>query len=800
MSLALPTDPSGLLERAPRLAELLPDAALAEALARGDAWKVHALLMQRLAQERPGPTRELLAALVEDRGAFVTSAPTPRTPSFLGTGLRWKGQPAPTAPDAPFVAERTVTVLGLPVWPLNDYLVRGTPSAPLQVIGQVPPPARRAWRRAGVVGCVVLGLCVGVGLGGALLSLGQKHAVSVINGLSRPVVVRIGAQHWEVAPGVRVDGVVTLEKGEVPHGRASWPGSEWPFEDVVLPTAGDHIVYNVRGAATLEGQGPSASRTMGLLSRRPLPGSGSLLFPDEALVVAKADWESTVLGHMEAGRWQLAGQVASAVAEVEAGNVRARELGARSVLLADAQTHDHRPGDPRAKNTATFARMLMHQWQNDLGAQSLAQDLMASAGLGKEALERYYEHENAFRDQPLPALYLRRARTLEVLSSLALPEYESLAKRFPDSPDVGRALLEARWRKELEDPLASRELTWGPTRDFVRDTSSRLEAFAAKHPPETVEQLELFVRIHLRAWRKDAATALVHRFGQDPRHRSWDFLVLAGRLAEVVGPAHTPYVLRDWIPPAMTRQPERMLLLDLLTGRRMPKEEERLALKSPIDQTVLGLTRDTLEQPARAMEQAAKESDAVLSRMEPEVVALLALELTRTGDARGKRLFTTSLPLLFARDALLKYLHSGEVTPAFSRLAPDLRAGAVLVRARREAKEGYTVFTGRLDGFGGLDALQGFAVRAAPVWMKLAFDACMDTKVPHKHPEGVMVMLKGDLIQRWNQEENNREGRRPNCVARVVEPTGLPPPKDAPAAGTPAAGTPEAGNANGADP
>ncbi|MCY1040225.1 hypothetical protein OV208_02745 [Corallococcus sp. bb12-1] len=800
MSLALPTDPSGLLERAPRLAELLPDAALSEALATGDAWKVHALLVRRLDKERPGPTRDLLAALVEGRGAFVTSAPTPRTPSFLGTGLRWKGQPASTAPDAPFVAERTVTVFGLPVWPLNDYLVRASASAPLQVIGQVPPPARRAWRRAGVVGCVVLGLGVGVGLGGALLTLGQKHAVSVVNGLSRTVEVRIGAQHWELAPGARVDGVVTLEKDEAPHGRANWPGSEWPFEDVVLPTDGDHIVYNVRGAATLEGHSLPSSHATDLSGRRPLSGTGLVLFPEEQLVVAKANWESTVLAHMEAGRWQAAGQVASAVAEVEADNVRARELAARGVLLADAQTHDHRPGDPRAKNTAPFARMLMHQWQNDPGAQSLAQDLMASVGLGKEALERYYEHENAFRDQPLPALYLRRARTMEVLSSLALPEYESLAKRFPDSPDVGRALLEARWRKELEDPLASREQTAGSTRDFVRETSRQVEAFTAKHPPETEEQLELFVRIHLRAWRRDAATALVHRYGQDPRHRAWEFLVLAGRLAEVVGPAHTPYVLRDWIPGAMTRQPEQMLLLDLLTGRRMPKEEERLALPSPIDREVLGLTRDTLEQPARAMEQAAKASDAVLSRMEPEVVALLALELTRTGDARGKRLFTTSLPLLFARDPLLKYLHSGEVTPAFSRLAPGLRAAAVLAHARREAKEGYTVFTGRLDGLVDLDALQGFSVRAAPVWMKLAFDACMDTKVSHKHPENVMVMLTGDLIRHWNQEENNREGRRPNCEARVVEPTGLPPPKGAPAAVTPAAGTPASGNANGADP
>ncbi|RKH64075.1 hypothetical protein, partial [Corallococcus llansteffanensis] len=147
MSLTPASDPSGLLERAPRLAQLLPDEALTAALARGDAWTVHAVLVRRLEREPPGPTRELLASLVEDRAAFVTTVRAPRTHSVLGTGVRWQGRPAPEAPQAPFVAARTVSVLGLPVWPLSDYLVRASPAAPLQVIGQVPPPAGRAWRR-----------------------------------------------------------------------------------------------------------------------------------------------------------------------------------------------------------------------------------------------------------------------------------------------------------------------------------------------------------------------------------------------------------------------------------------------------------------------------------------------------------------------------------------------------------------------------------------------------------------------------------------------------------------------------
>ena len=787
MSLTPPSDPSGLLERAPRLARLLPDEALASALARGDAWTVRAVLVRRLQHEPPGPTRELLAALVEDRAAFVTTVRTPRTRSVLGTGLRWKGRPAPDAPQAPFVAARTVSVLGLSVWPLDDYLVRASPTAPLQVIGQVPPPAGRAWRRAGIVAGVALGVCVGVGVGGALLDARRVRAVSVVNGLSRPVEVRIGAQHWVVAPGTQEQGTLKLEDA-APHATASWPGAEKPFEDVVLPTDGERLIYNVRGVAMLEGRRPSVAAT--IPDRRTLAGSGASLFPEEALFVAKADWESTVRAHMEAGRWRLAGQVASAVAEVDPLNTRARELAARCFLVSDAQPPANLPAALRSRDTIGFAHMLMNRWQEDLGAQVLAQDLLGFVGVGETARARYSEHAQQFPDSPLAALYLTRALTQTTPLTQVLPAYEELARRFPDSPEVGRALLEVRWLQELEDPRLSRQETGDPSRAQVMETARLADALVAKHPPQTVEALELFVRIYLRAHRRDAATALVHRFGQDPRHRSWDFLVLAGRVAAVAGPAHTPYVLRDWIPAALSRQPGRMLLLDLLIGQRLPGNEEVAMLASPNDSPVIVYTREVLRPSQRIAEWIAKMPEAELSQLEPEVAALFALELTRTGNAGAKHLFHASLPLLLAREPLLKFLKTGDVTPAFSRLAPGLRAAALVVRARRESKEGYLVFTERLDGLEGLDALQGFATRAADTWLRGAFDACMDTKVPYVFPPGVALQLTGSLAQDIARQENDREARRPNCEARVLRPTGRPLPK---------ASLPPL-NANGADP
>ncbi|MBN8472989.1 hypothetical protein JYJ95_41335 [Corallococcus exiguus] len=791
MSLAPVTDPSGLLERAPRLADLLPDAALSEALSRGDAWAVHAVLSRRLETEPPGPTRELLAALVKDRGAFVIASRPPDTSSVLGTGVRWKGSPPRgAAPDAPFVAERTVTVLGVPVWPLDGYLVRSDGKAPLQVIGQVPPSRGRSRRRAVSLAGMALGLCAVVGLGAMWLEARGMRAVTVVNGLSRPVDVRIGNEHWVVAPGTQEQGRVKLGDGLL-RAVTTWPGQEPVIEDVVLPTEGERILYNVKGVAKLKAV-PDPRATYASPYPRSLQESGMVLQEGEQLSVQAAKWEAAARAFEEEGSWQSAGRVASAVAEVEPGNTLARETAARAWLFVDTQVPANLPADLRWRNTRDYAAMLMHTWQEDPAAQALALSLMRHISQGAQARARYAEHAQQHPDSPLAALYLQRASPPDLGSADAVDAYAKLAERFPDSPDVIRAWLEARWRFELEHPseAARGDAVGGPSYE-VR-TAELLKPFVEKHPPETLEALELDVRILLRAQLRDAATALVRRHGQDPRRRTWDFLVLAGRTAEAAGPEHTSYVMRDWIPPALARQPERMLLLDLLTGQRSPKDAELAALPSVEARSVLRLTRDVLVDPRRALKEAEGDPPTVLSQLDPEVLALLALEFTRTGDAVGKRLFSVSLPLMLARDPLRNHVLSTSGTPGpdFLRLPLGLRAAAILVHARRDAKEGYPVFTERLDGLARMDALGGFSVRAASGWMRRAFDACMDTKVEQSLPPG--SLLRGDLVKELARQENDREGRRPQCEARVVTPTGLPLPR--------AAAVTAAGNANGADP
>ncbi|WP_223639009.1 hypothetical protein [Corallococcus sp. EGB] len=786
MSLTPVSDPSGLLERAPRLAELLPDAALSEALARGDAWAVHSVLSRRLEREPSGPARALLTALVEDRGAFVIAARPPSSSSLLGTGVRWKGAPPRgVPPNAPFVAERTVTVLGIPVWPLDGYLVRADGQGVLQVIGQVPPSPGRSRRRALSLAGMAVGLCALAGAGGMWLEARGMRTVTVINGLSRPVDVRIGGEHWVVAPGTQEQGRVKLGD-DLLRAVTTWPGQTPVIEDVVLPVDGERLLYNVKGVAMLEGTAPSKGPDPDV---RPLQGSAGALLDNEELRVVYRDWESTARAHAEAGRWQLAGRVAAAVAEAEPGNSRARELAARALLIVDAQAPSSLPDELRWRNTRDFARMLMHTWQEDLGAQSLAQDLMAFIGRGSEAHARYLEHAAQHPDSPLAALYLQRASPPSPGTAEAVAAYQALAARFPDSPEVNRAWLEARWRFELGEP---RSLGDGERQAYAVETARLAQSLAQKHPPDTLEALELHVRILLRAQLRDAATALVRRHGQDARHRTWDFLVLAGRTAAAAGPEHTSYVMRDWVPPLLARMPERMAMLALLTGERSPKEAELAAVTTPVERAVLRLTRDTLLNPKRALEEAVGESEAVLSRLDPEVSALLALELTRVGDARAKNVFNASLPLMLARAPLRNHVLSlsRATGPELLRLAPGLRAAATLVHARRDAPEGHPVFTERLDGLARMDALGGFAVRAAGPWMRRAFDACMDAKVAQPLPPG--IHLTGATAEEQARGEDDREGRRRSCEARIVTPTGLPLPR--------ATATATAGNANGADP
>src|SRR4051794_13523272 len=86
-SLPMEEEPSGFTERAPALVSLLPDEALGLALARGDAFAVHAALTARLTRESSGAARDTLRELLARRALFVVAERPPPLHSFLGTGV-----------------------------------------------------------------------------------------------------------------------------------------------------------------------------------------------------------------------------------------------------------------------------------------------------------------------------------------------------------------------------------------------------------------------------------------------------------------------------------------------------------------------------------------------------------------------------------------------------------------------------------------------------------------------------------------------------------------------------------------
>ena len=72
--------------------------------------------------------------------------------------------------------------------------------------------------------------------------------------------------------------------------------------------------------------------------------------------------------------------------------------------------------------------------------------------------------------------------------------------------------------------------------------------------PESLEDLELRVRILLVLHRVGDASNEVRRYGQEAKHHGWDFAVLAGRLALVAGPDRTRVRHPRLLPPGASRR------------------------------------------------------------------------------------------------------------------------------------------------------------------------------------------------------------------------------------------------------
>jgi hypothetical protein len=662
-TLGLPreADPSGLIERAPAMASLLPDETLSVALARGDVLAVHAALTARLAREPSGPARDTLQKLLADPTLYVVAERPPSLGGFLGTGVGLVSLPPRGEQEAPFLATRVLRLFGVPVWSLGQHLVQRDRDGQLQVLGRVASSssrfrASRGWRALAAAG---------VALMGASAALGPfvVREVHLVNGLPRPVEVRLGERRITLKAG-ELGRMQVYSLGAAHHVEARWLDEEKPFEVLSLE-ASQRAVYNILGAALVH--------VDDMLEQRPprrLEGRTGSIESDDQLLEA-GGWERTVREYADAGRWREAAELARAVFLAEPTLLQAGEEAARLLVR-------HAPDEAEQ-----LAWEIPRRFPKEPAANRLAQDLLLSLGKREQAHAMYEDLATQSPASVEQALLAARVAPPEARHEA----HARVLERFPDEPAALRAMARVR----LADGYAKEAL--------------QLAEEARLHGPESLEALELRVRALAALKRFRDTSAAVHEFAKQPPHRTWELALLAGRVARIVGPGRTHYLSRDLIPQALTASPEHMAAFALLTGEGSVTEAQLQALKEPLTRAALELTRLLFIDRGRALRQAAAAPEQVLRRLDPETAAVLALEFSRDGDLRAAdRLFGTHLSLMIARESLLAYARLGVVRPELPLQPPGLLAAAYLVRARAVEHDAYVeyAYARWTDSLGGM--------------------------------------------------------------------------------------------------
>lgn len=666
---ALPpeSDPSGFTERAPALVSLLPDEALSQALARGDALGLHGALSARLEREPPGPLRGTLRELLDNRSLFTVAERPPRIAGFLGTGLQWVGLPAAEAQQTPFIATRALRFLGVPLWPLGEHLVQRSRDGQLQVLGRVAVgTSSLSTRRVGFAALGALALAAA----GAALAPFVVRDVQIANGFSRPVEVTLNGEHLSVEPGQILHHEV-YGFGSPYFVSARWPGAEKPFEALEVES-NQRTLYNILGAAVLD-WGPLGEPA----SQAALPDRVYSV-PEEG-VELKGGWEVQVRADLARGLEPAAASLAKAVFMADPSQLQAGREAARILVRTQPQ------------EALWFARELPQTFPDDPAVAQLAQDIFIALDQRAVAFSLYEPLAKALPGSVGRALMAARVAPPEQVRDA----YTRVREHFSDSPEALRALA----RLRLAD-------------GYPNDALALLKE-ALIRGPESLEDLELRVRTLVAADEHRAASAAVKQFHSEPRHASFELAVLAGRLARIAGPGRTQYVARDMIPPVFAHSPESMAAFTLLTGDSTVSDGELSSVVNPEAREALWLTRAVIKDFEGAVKRALTTSDPVLSRLDPETAALLGLELSRRGEKEAAgRVFGSSLTLLAARAPLQAYVSSGAVRPEFFLLPPGLQAAAYVIHARG-FDENLLVdraYARWADGLGGM-ARQAFGIK-----------------------------------------------------------------------------------------
>jgi len=245
MKEALP-DPAGLFERAPELANLArADAAIAKAVARGDAHAAYRALWWARLRGRLAAHRPIVDALLAHRALFVS--PIRRMPvlsTLNGVGASVYGD-SDRASDGSYIKTHFLVAVFVPIFPLAQYLVKDADRG-WYFLGKVPMSTPvRIWNRLAVLG--VLAAVVAGAFQAYQAS--RYHDVHVVNGLPGPVQVAVGDVRYSVPAGQRRMASVRTGRHAVRVTSAS--GAPVETGELLVEAGTDVLVWNVLGAAPL---------------------------------------------------------------------------------------------------------------------------------------------------------------------------------------------------------------------------------------------------------------------------------------------------------------------------------------------------------------------------------------------------------------------------------------------------------------------------------------------------------------------------------------------------------------------
>ena len=228
-------------------ASLVQKRAIREAISTGRYRKLHKLLRAERKGARSREEQQVLDAALGNARLFLEPLRSPPgMATWWGFGTRLVGRQAADPRDGSYVSTYFLSALYLPLWPLQQYLVRDAEEGGWHVLGQVPlSPKVRTWRMLSAVAAVLLVIGI-VGLG---WHRGTHDDVHVLNALPVPVTVRIGPESVDVGPDGRVTVSVPSGSQEVLVTTAD--GTEVERTSVRVDGSHDFCVYNVCGAAPL---------------------------------------------------------------------------------------------------------------------------------------------------------------------------------------------------------------------------------------------------------------------------------------------------------------------------------------------------------------------------------------------------------------------------------------------------------------------------------------------------------------------------------------------------------------------